>query len=402
MSGLIIVKYGEIGLKGGNRPAFEAALQRNLEWALRSIPGAQVKRERGRFAITVPDAARAVPLIARVFGVVGVSVVTSAPLELEQICQAAAEVLHTGLAETQGKTFKVEARRANKQFPLTSPQLNSQIGGYLLEHAAAKVDVHQPDVTVFVEVRDKVAYVYSATMKGPGGLPLGVTSNGLLLISGGIDSPVAGWLAMRRGIALEAVHFHAAPYTSDRSRQKVLDLMEILAAYSGDIKVHMVELTQAQLTLRDKAPKPLLITLMRRIMFRVADHIARANSIPAIITGENVGQVASQTLQSMAAINSVTTLPIIRPLVTFDKSEIIALAKRIGTYEISIEPYEDCCTLFVPKHPVTHPTQVMVEEAEANLDIEGMVQYCLEHTEVVTATPNPTASLYRGGPVFFT
>jgi thiamine biosynthesis protein ThiI len=399
MSELIIIKYGELGLKGGNRPAFEAALHRNLEWALRKVTGARVKRERGRFIIHVPDAAKALPLVTRVFGVVGASIVNSAPLELERICAIADDVLQKGLAEIQGKTFKVETRRANKQFPLTTPELNSHIGAYLLDHTTATVDVHQPDVTVHVEIRDKMAYVYSATVKGPGGLPIGVASNGLLMISGGIDSPVAGWLAMRRGIALEAIHFHAAPYTSERSQQKVLDLMEILAAYSGNIKVHMVELTQAQLTLRNEAPLPLLVTLMRRIMFRVAERIALANSIPAIITGENVGQVASQTLQSMAVINAVTTLPIIRPLVTFDKSEIIHLAKRIGSYETSILPYEDCCTLFVPQHPETRPTLAMVEQAEASLDIAGMVQYCLEHTEIVTASPNPTATLYTGGPV---
>lgn len=401
MSGLIIVKYGEIALKGANRPAFEAALQRNLRWALRDTPGVQVRREQGRFTIEAPEPERLLPKVVRVFGVVGASVAVPVPLTLEAMQKAAAQLLAATL-QTGKHTFKVHTRRANKKFPLTTPELNSAIGAYLLQACpGATVDVHEPEIIVNIEVRTKSAYIYSATLQGSGGLPVGVSSKGLLLISGGIDSPVAGWMAMRRGIALEAIHFHSHPYTSDRARQKVLELAEILAAYAGDIIVHMVHFTDTQLTLRDHAPAPLQITLMRRIMLRVAQHIAQSRGIPALITGENVGQVASQTLESMAAINAVTNMPILRPLIAADKREITWLARQIGTYETSVLPYEDCCTLFLPPHPETKPKLHMVEAAEAGLDIDSMVTDCLAKTEMVTAAPHTAAALYSGGPVMY-
>ncbi len=396
MKDLIVVKYGEISLKGLNRPVFEAQLIRNLRFALRDTH-AVVNREHGRLFVEAERAEAVLPLVARTFGVVGASPAKAVPLELPAICTASRAVLAAALAQNR-HSFKVEARRANKEFPFDSPQLNRDIGADLLrEFPQCRVDVHNPETTIQVEIRDKAAYIYSATLPGAGGLPVGASGRGLLLLSGGIDSPVAGWLAMRRGVAITALHFHSPPFTSERARRKVLELAEILAAYSGPLAVHMVRVTDVQTALRQKAPPELLVTLLRRMMLRVAAQIARQQRITALITGESIGQVASQTLESMAAINAVTNLPIVRPLVAADKTGIIALARRIGTYEVSIEPYEDCCTLFVPKHPRTKPDLAQVERAEAQLDIEGMVANCLSGAEVVEAQPHPAATLYAGG-----
>ncbi|NLN19479.1 MAG: tRNA 4-thiouridine(8) synthase ThiI [Firmicutes bacterium] len=399
MTEVVIVKYGEIALKGANRPVFEKTLLRNLRWALRDLPEARVTKEHGRFRIEGADTAAIQSRATRVFGVVGTSVARAVAPIYEDIALAAEEML--GSAVVTGKTtFKVESRRSDKSFPLTSPELSKRLGAHLLAaHPQVKVDVHQPQVTINVEVRANVAYVYADTLQGPGGLPVGVSSQGLLLISGGIDSPVAGWLAMRRGIRLAAIHFHSIPYTSERAQKKVVELTEILAAYSGDIPLYMVRFTEAQLELQAKAPPALMMTLMRRLMLRVATELAAQKGIPALITGESVGQVASQTLESLAVINAVTCTPILRPLITYDKSEIMALARRIGTYETSILPYEDCCTLFLPRHPETRPTMERVEEAEAKLDIQGLVQDCLSSVEEIMSQPHTAASLYEGGPL---
>lgn len=399
MTEVVIVKYGEIALKGANRPQFERALLRNLRWAVRDLPDAEVIHQHGRYRIEGADTVAIQSRVARVFGVVGTSIAQAVPPTYEAIARASEHVLKEA-ASAEKVTFKVESRRADKSFPLTSPELNSRLGAQLLAaYPHMKVDVHNPQVTVTAEVRANVAYVYAETLQGPGGLPVGVSSQGLLLISGGIDSPVAGWLAMRRGIRLAGIHFHSVPYTSERAQQKVIELMEILAAYAGDIPLYMVRFTEAQLQLQANSPPELMMTLMRRLMLRVAAQLAAQRGIPALITGESVGQVASQTLESLAVINAVTTTPILRPLITCDKSEIVASARRIGTYETSILPYEDCCTLFLPKHPQTRPSMEMVEEVEAGLDIQGMLEACLASVEEVIAQPHPAAVLYQGGPL---
>jgi thiamine biosynthesis protein ThiI len=399
MTDVVIVKFGEIALKGANRPRFEKALLRNLRWAVRDLPSAKVVHQHGRYRVEGADTVAIQARVSRVFGVVGTSIAQAVSPTYEAIALAAEHVLKK--AESAGRvTFKVESRRSDKSFPLTSPELNSRLGAQLLAACPhMKVDVHNPQVTVSVEVRVNVGYVYAETLQGPGGLPVGASSQGLLLISGGIDSPVAGWLAMRRGIRLAGIHFHSVPYTSERAQQKVIELMEILAAYAGDIPLYMVRLTEAQLQLQAESPPALMITLMRRLMLRIATQLAAAHGIPALITGESVGQVASQTLESLAVINAVTTTPILRPLVTYDKSEITAVARGIGTYETSIMPYEDCCTLFLPRHPETRPSAEMVEKAEAKLDIRGMVEACLASVEKIIARPHPAASLYQGGPL---
>lgn len=388
---VLLVRYGEIGLKGKNRPAFLGQLARGLKRALASIPEAQVRQEYGRFVIEIgrlpmDKACEAIERVRSVFGVVSVSPASACPLSIDALESGAkAMVGHTALP---GATFKVETRRPNKGFPLTTPQINERLGARLLEaYPHLVVDVHRPQFTVNVEVRERAIYLYTESLAGPGGLPVGSSSRGLLLLSGGIDSPVAGWLAMKRGIRLDAVHFHSPPFTSERSLEKVLDLAEILSRYAPDpIRVHVVRFTDVQTAIRKRAPASMGITLMRRMMLRIASRIADRDRIPALITGESVGQVASQTLESMAVINAVTNMPVLRPLVTSDKSEIVALSRQIGAFDVSILPYDDCCTLFVPTHPETKPRLEKVEAAEVPLNVEGLIERAVQQTERVERT----------------
>src|SRR5690606_5440026 len=292
-------------------------------------------------------------------------------------------------------TFKVETKRSNKQFPFTSPELNGRFGGYLLRaFPRLAVDVHAPDFVLHVEVREKAIYLYTEILPGPGGLPVGSSSEGLLLLSGGIDSPVAGWLAMKRGIRLRAIHFHSFPFTSDRSKEKVIDLAGVLSRYSFEpIPVYVVNFTPVQTAIRQHVPPAMTITVMRRMMLRIASRIASQHGIPALITGESVGQVASQTLESMAAINEVTSMPILRPLVAMDKGEIVELAQQIGTYDLSVLPYPDCCTLFVPDRPETRPRIERVRAAEAGMPIDELVHEAVATVEVVEPVLEPSLSL---------
>jgi len=382
----LLVRYGEIGLKGKNRPDFEGALARAINRSLAGLPGVRARKEYGRFVVDVsglpPEAAReAAERVRSVFGVVSISPALQCPLSVDALVEAAKRLI--GPAAKAGRTFKVETRRPNKAFPLTTPEINARVGSALLDaFPELSVDVHRPELTVHVEVREQAIYAYTEILPGPGGLPVGSSSRGLLLLSGGIDSPVAGWLAMKRGIRLDAVHFHSPPFTSERAKEKVLDLAEALGRFAPDpVPVHVVRFTDVQVAIRKAAPAAMGITLMRRMMLRIAARIAQREGIPALITGESVGQVASQTLESMAAINAVTNMPVLRPLAAFDKSEIVALAQKIGTYDVSVLPYEDCCTLFVPSHPETKPKLDRVEKAEARLDVDGLVESALQQTE---------------------
>lgn len=387
MSSVILVRYGEIGLKGKNRPAFERRLVENLRRALGRDAKAQVRKEYGRIVVDFEGAEPpgwAVDRIRSVFGVVSLSPATAVELSIEAAQEAAVALAQERL-RTAGRPlrFKVEAKRSNKRFPLTSPEINARLGTRLLKSLPSlSVDVHEPDFVLNVEVRESAIYLYTEVISGPGGLPVGVSSRGLLLLSGGIDSPVAGWLAMKRGIQIEALHFHSAPFTSERSKEKVVDLTAVLSRYSPEpIPLYVVHFTPAQTAIRQEAPPAMVITLMRRMMFRIAARLAQKQGIPALITGESVGQVASQTLESMAAINEVTSMPILRPVVTMDKTEIIALAERIGTYELSILPYADCCTLFVPEHPETRPNLERIHRVEERLPIEELVSQAVETVE---------------------
>ncbi|MBX6396096.1 MAG: tRNA 4-thiouridine(8) synthase ThiI, partial [Alicyclobacillaceae bacterium] len=346
----LLLREGEAALKGKNRSSFERQFLVNVREALRPFPGARVYRTDGRVLVDVGqnpwrEVANAV---TRVFGLVSLSPVRVSGLEWDQVEDAAVELMQSiGEKETGDKrtarvrTFKVEARRANKTYPLTSPEISRRLGGALLRRVPGlKVDVHQPDVVLTVEVRPEEVYLFAETIPGPGGLPVGVGGKAMLLLSGGIDSPVAGWMTMKRGVRVEAVHFHSFPFTSERARKKVEDLAAVLAPYGGGVTLHVVHFTEVQKAIRMHCPESLSITIMRRMMVRIAERIANRRHALALVTGESLGQVASQTLESIKAINEAATLPILRPLVGMDKVEIIRYARQIGTYELSIQPYE--------------------------------------------------------------
>ena len=361
---------------------------RAVRRALVDIPDVNVQREYGRLVVTLPGAEAANDVVQRlrsVFGVVSVSPAARHPLDMESIQTGCESLVKESLARAARpvSTFKIAARRSNKTFPLRTPEINAVLGARILATVPGlSVDVHAPDMTVHVEIRERYAYLYTEVYEGLGGLPVGSSNRALLLLSGGIDSPVAGWLALKRGILVEAVHFHSPPYTSERALEKVLDLAEVLSRYAGEeVPVHVVHFTKIQEAIRQVAPAPMRITLMRRMMLRIAAGLAKRLEIPALVTGESVAQVASQTLESMHVINTVTTMPILRPLVAMDKSEIVALAERIGTYEISVQPFEDCCTLFVPERPETKPRLDRVERVEEKLPIQDLVEEAVAATQ---------------------
>lgn len=382
----ILLKYGEISLKGKNRSKFEDILIRNIKYALKDLDYGGIRKAYGRVYIDCGENWQAVvDSLKSVFGIVSFSPVLKTELDLDAIKQAANKLM----AEAQGSTFKINARRPNKHFPLTSMEVNRELGGYVLQNFPEfKVDVHQPDVLLNIELRNEGAYLYHKEIPGLGGMPVGSASKGMLLLSGGIDSPAAGYLTLKRGVTLEAVHFHSYPFTSERSKQKVLDLAQILAKYAGngEIKLWIVYFTEIQKVLQKSRYPDLNITLMRRFMLRIAERLAKREKALALITGDSLGQVASQTMESIHTINAVTNMPIFRPLIGLDKQEIVDLAKKIGTYETSILPYEDCCTVFVPKNPATKPRIDQVLEAESQFDIDALIDEAVEKTECLTIT----------------
>lgn len=405
----LIARYGEISLKGNNRSDFEKILVRNLRSSLSDWPEVVVERIGGRILIHLNGSpvGAVVTAARRVFGIVSVSPVRQAALSLDAIQQAAietakealrnpesraplddragADVRHDPADRPDAATFKVEVRRPNKRFPMTSPELASELGGRLLASVPGlQVDVHQPSFTVYVEIRNEGAYLYAAKVPAVGGLPVGSSGKVGLLLSGGIDSPVAGWLAMKRGADVEAIHFHSFPFTSERALQKVEDLAQILADWGGRLRLHVVHFTEVQTEIRKHCPEPLTITIMRRMMLRIAERIANERRLLALVTGESLGQVASQTLDSMRTIGAVAQLPILRPLVAEDKVDIIRRARDIGTYDTSVLPYEDCCTIFVPKSPRTKPKLEEAERGETGLDIDDLVTRAVERTELKT------------------
>lgn len=382
-----LIRYGEIALKGKNRRFFEDALQKNLKNTLKGLD-VRVARMQGRFIVTGAAADREEILgrLSRVFGVVSTSEVRPAPLEMEAIKNAAVELIVS--MPVNCSTFKVETRRPNKEFPLTSPEINRLLGAYLLERfPGLKVDVHNPSFQLNLEIGTKEVFLYHESIPGPGGLPVGVSGKALLLLSGGIDSPAAGWLAMKRGLSLEAIHFHSFPFTSRHSQEKAVDLCRRLALYGQEIPLHMVSVTAIQKEIRERCPEELGTLLLRRMMLRAAEEISRRRKLRALVTGESLGQVASQTLESMQAVGSVSGMLILRPLLCMDKHEIINRAQAIETYDISIRPFEDCCTLFVPRHPVTRPSVKQLDEAEAALAMEELLGEALEEIETITVRP---------------
>lgn len=384
-----LIKYGEIGIKGKNRYIFEDALVRQIRFALKDVDGEfYVHKSYGRVYVDCDgeyDYEETVESLARVFGIVGICPVVR--LEDKGFEELKKEVVAymDEMYPDKNKTFKVEARRSKKSYPLQSMQINCQLGEVILDaFPEMKVDVHHPDIMLNVEVREEI-YLYSEIIPGPGGMPVGTNGSAMLLLSGGIDSPVAGYMIAKRGVSLEATYFHAPPYTSERAKEKVVDLARLVSKYSGPIKLNVVNFTDIQLYIYEKCPHEELTIIMRRYMMKIAEHFAKQDGCLGLITGESIGQVASQTMQSLNVTNAVCTLPVYRPLIGFDKRDIVEISEKINTYETSILPFEDCCTIFVAKHPVTKPILEKIEKSELNLaeGIDELVQKAIDTVEVI-------------------
>ena len=384
---IFIVRCGEVALKGMNKPYFERMLADRIRRNLKNIEGVSVKRKDGLIFIrseknTDPDTI--IKETTKVFGVDSVSKAIEAQPELNAIGEAAAGYMMELIEKRGVKTFKVAAKRADKTFPVKSPEIGRIIGAKILIGCKVlKVDVHQPDVLLHVDVRSDRAYIYEGKINGFGGLPLGTNGKGLVLLSGGIDSPVAAWMMAKRGMLIEAVHFHSYPYTSPRARQKVEELASILASYCGGFKMHVINLLPIQEQIVANCPEEETTILVRRFMMRIAEKIAQKRSCMMLITGENLGQVASQTAEALVVTDASVTRPVMRPLIAMDKTEIMDKAREIGTYEKSIEPYEDCCTVFLPKHTTTKPKLDRTLESESRLDCEALIQAAVESAETV-------------------
>ena len=388
MKEIYLVKIGEISLKGGNRGFFEKKLKTHIKFRLRGIPS-HFSGRNGRFYLTLDDqyGEDARRVLSTSFGVTSWSRCVTRKKEMPEIEKAARELAGEFIALGFGNQFKVEARRADKGFPLGSYEIAAELGGVLLEaYPELKVNVKNPDWILHVEIRER-AVLYGPPVRGAGGLPVGCAGKGTLLLSGGIDSPVAGYLMAKRGLKLDAVYFHAYPYTSDEARQKVIDLARILAPYCGGINLYVVPFTEPQIRIREKGPENEATLLMRAAMVRVAEQIAVGRESQCLVTGESLSQVASQTVKSIGYTNSAAELPVFRPVIGMDKEEIIKIARNIGTYETSILPYEDCCTIFSPPHPLTNPDRDKVKESYKKLEIEDLLLKAVENAERLYISP---------------
>ncbi|WP_164216734.1 tRNA uracil 4-sulfurtransferase ThiI [Virgibacillus sp. YIM 98842] len=383
----ILIRYGEMALKGKNIKKFILQLQQNIQQKLKEFTNVKVKRTQGRMFVILnghdPD-----PIIEKcrhIFGIQSLSLAIKVENDAEKIKEAA---LYALKESSHVRKFKVTVKRINKDFPVRSQEMNQVLGRHLLINTDDfTVDVHQPDMEIKVEIRQEATYITSAVIPGFGGLPVGTSGKSLLLLSGGIDSPVAGFLAMKRGVQLEAIHFHSPPFTSERAKQKVLDLSKQLTAFGGSIKVHIVPFTKLQQEIFREIPDGYAMTVMRRMMLRISEILCEKEGILSMTTGENLGQVASQTMESMNVINAVTNYPILRPLIAMDKSEIIDISKQIGTYETSILPYEDCCTIFVPKSPKTKPKRDKAAYFESKKDFSGLINEAVDGIETIKVSP---------------
>ncbi|WP_077533445.1 tRNA uracil 4-sulfurtransferase ThiI [Massiliimalia massiliensis] len=384
---VIMIKLGEIALKGLNRKTFEDTLVKNIKWRLRGVGKFAVTRAQSTMYIEPKeddiDFDEAADHLSNVFGIAAFTRALVTEKKLEAIKADAVEYMRDVLP--YAKTFKVTAKRADKSFPLTSPQIQQELGGTLLDaYPHLKVDVHNPEVTVTIEIRDFGAYIHGKQIPGAGGMPVGSSGKAMVLISGGIDSPVAAYMMAKRGLILHAVHFVSPPYTSDRARQKVEDLCEIVSRYAGRIYFHCVPFTKIQEAIKTHCPEEFFTIIMRRLMMEIAIRISEENDLKALITGESLAQVASQTIGAIAATDDVCTMPVFRPLIGMDKNEIIEIARKIGTFETSILPFEDCCTVFTPKHPKTRPAVEQVRAAQAAFDFAPLVEEAVRETEVKT------------------
>ena len=393
---IFIVRCGEVALKGMNKPYFERMLLDRIKKLLKKFDGVKAYRHEGLIFVRADkelnpgtEGKQAIlKEIGKVFGVASISPAMECESTMEDIGQTAVEYMMEAIEERGVKTFKVNAKRADKNFPVKSPDISRQIGAAVLKGCKVlKVDVHNPDVKLFVDVRHDKSYVYQDKIPGFGGLPLGTNGKGMSLLSGGIDSPVATWMMAKRGMMIEAVHFHSFPYTSQRAREKVEELAALVATYCGRFRMHVINLLPIQEQIVQNCPEEETTILVRRFMMRIAEELAARNGCSMLITGENLGQVASQTAEALVVTDASVKMPVMRPLIGLDKTDIMDLAKDIGTYDKSIEPYEDCCTVFLPKHPATKPKLERILASESKLDCEGLIREAIEKEEIVEIRP---------------
>ena len=385
MKEIILVKYGEIALKGLKKSTFEDMLQRNIKRRLKPLGQFEFFRRQSTIYITPPDDADIDEVVKRLTYIFGIGAIQRSAVFLKDfsaVAQGAADYLRDALEDA--KTFKVEAKRSDKSFPMTSPDIQQELGGVILDaFPHLEVDVHEPEVTVRLEVRDNGAYLSAKRIIGPGGMPVGSSGKALLMLSGGIDSPVAGYMMAKRGLVVDCIHYVSPPYTSERARMKVEALCEKLTDYCGDIMFYCVPFTEIQEALRDNCPEEYFTVLMRRIMVKIANKVCERDGYGAIITGESVAQVASQTLTALYCTNEAAEYPVFRPVIGMDKKEIVDIARKIDTFETSTLPYEDCCTVFSPKHPKTRPQLSDIKAAEASYDFDTMIEKAVAETEVI-------------------
>lgn len=396
----IVIRYAEIALKGKNQKEFLGRLIKNIKEQVKVDLGFNpiIEKEQGRLYLLLEEREPELffASLDHVFGISSYSPARKVSLELKEIMDAALAELLTAVHGPT--TFRVTVKRPNKNFPITSPQMQQEVAAHMLKHIPQlRVDLHHADVELLLDIRYDATYIYTRKYPGLGGLPLGSGGRGVVLLSGGIDSPVAGWLAMKRGVVVEAVHFHSYPYTSEEAQKKVIQLAELMAKYSIRLVVHMVPFTKIQEEIAHYCHDNMRIPIMRRIMLRIAERIARERDCLAMFTGDNLGQVASQTMESIYAVNSVATMPVLRPLITMDKEEIMTIARQIGTYETSILPYEDCCTVFVPKEPKTKPKIEACEQEESHLDLDMLIQQAVEQTEKIIVYGKQMEERHREG-----
>ena len=393
---IFIVRCGEVALKGMNKPYFERMLLDRIKKLLKKFDGVKAYRHEGLIFVRADkelnpgtEGKQAIlKEIGKVFGVASISPAMECESTMEDIGQTAVEYMMEAIEERGVKTFKVNAKRADKNFPVKSPDISRQIGAAVLKGCKVlKVDVHNPDVKLFVDVRHDKSYVYQDKIPGFGGLPLGTNGKGMSLLSGGIDSPVATWMMAKRGMMIETVHFHSFPYTSQRAREKVEELAALVATYCGRFRMHVINLLPIQEQIVQNCPEEETTILVRRFMMRIAEELAAGNGCSMLITGENLGQVASQTAEALVVTDASVKMPVMRPLIGLDKTDIMDLAKDIGTYDKSIEPYEDCCTVFLPKHPATKPKLERILASESKLDCEGLIREAIEKEEIVEIRP---------------
>ena len=389
---ILIVRCGEVALKGMNKPYFERILTERIKKRLNlsGIEGADVRRHEGLIFVRFDKGLEYEAVakeISKVFGVASISPAVEAESDLDAIGEEAVKVMMDLIRDRGIKTFKAEAKRADKNFPVTSPEIARIIGAKILKGCKVlKVDVHNPDVLIHVDLRHDKSYIYTDKLAGFGGLPLGTNGKGMILLSGGIDSPVAAWMMAKRGMIIEAVHFHSYPYTSPRAQQKVEELAGIVASYCGNFKLHVINILPIQEEIVKNCPEAETTIHVRRFMMRIAEKIAEKNKCMMLITGENLGQVASQTAEALVVTDNVVKMPVMRPLIAMDKVDIMAKAEEIGTFETSIEPYEDCCTVFLPKHPTTKPKLEKIEASEKSLDVEALVKAAVESEKIIEIT----------------